>query len=89
MLTSRRDAGQAVRKAGFLLTPEELGARPVALRRHRPMRQRFIPITVSFSGPHDEELVSLPAHAPELAVIASRERADTGARAASGVHIGA
>ncbi len=91
MLTSRRDAGQAVRQAGFLLTPEELGAPPVTVRRHRPLRQRFIPITVSFSGPHDDDLISLPApaHAPELAVIASRDLAETGVRAAASAHAGA
>lgn len=72
-ITSRADVGAAARYAGFLLTPEELGEAPVALRRRRPLRQRFTPITVSFGAPHDEDLVSVATHAPELTVIAARE----------------
>ena len=82
VLTSRPDIGLAVRQAGFLLTPEELGAPTVAVRRRRPLRRPFTPITVSFNpAPEDEPgYAHLP---PDLTVIAARASRDFAERASA------
>ena len=76
ILTSRTDFGTWVRRAGFMLTPEELGA-PAVTMRHRPPRRRFTPITVSFNpAPEDEPGL---AHLPDLTLVAAadaRERSE-------------
>jgi membrane glycosyltransferase len=71
ILTSRPDIGAKVRSLGFLLTPEELGAPAVAVRRRRPLRRPFTPITVSFNPAHEDEH-SL-AHLPDLTLVAARD----------------
>ncbi|HEX5377235.1 MAG TPA: glucans biosynthesis glucosyltransferase MdoH [Phenylobacterium sp.] len=74
ILTSRSDVGDKVRKVGFLLTPEELGAPAATVRRLRPLRRPFTPITVSFNPAHEDE----PGHAhmPDLTLVAAREMAE-------------
>lgn len=69
ILTSRPSVGAWFRGLGFMLTPEELGAPAVAVRRRRPLRRPFTPITVSFN-PAPEDEPGLALH--DLTLVAAR-----------------
>jgi membrane glycosyltransferase len=73
ILTSRADVGAYVRRMGFMLTPEELGAPAVTVRRRRPIRRPFTPITVSFNPAHEDDHGL--AHLADLTLVAAREQA--------------
>ena len=70
ILTSRPAVGAWFRGLGFMLTPEELGAPAIAVRRgRRPLRRPFTPITVSFN-PAPEDEPGLAMH--DLTLVAAR-----------------